>query len=108
MEGNANLVLHTLYAITITGKAPKLPYTAQIFKLSIEALTPAKLGQLAQDLANISRGCTCTIMAASIWVSQQKLTMKRLRQLDKPNDTDIKDECSFFQGRHTNHFGGRR
>jgi hypothetical protein len=56
MKGNANLVLHTLCAIAITGKAPKLPYIAQIFKLSIEALTPANLGQLAQDLANIKSG----------------------------------------------------
>lgn len=71
MEGNANLVLHTLCAIANTGKAPTLPYKAQILKLSIEALTPAKLGQLCQDLKNISRGCT--IMAASVWVSQQKV-----------------------------------
>lgn len=71
MEGNANLVLHTLCVLANTSKAPTLPYKAQILKLSIEALTPAKLGQLCQDLKNMSRGCT--IMAASVWVSQQKV-----------------------------------
>jgi hypothetical protein len=71
MEENANLVLPTLCAIANTSKARMLPYKSPTLKLSIEALTPAKLGQLDQDLENMSRGGT--IMAASVWVSQQKV-----------------------------------
>lgn len=70
------VVLHMLCAIANTSKAPTLLYKAQILKLSIEALTPTKLGQLCQELENISWGCTT--MAASVWVSQRNVDYKEV------------------------------
>jgi len=57
--------------LLIPAKHRRKKNKAQILKLSIEALTPAKLGQLCQDLKNMSWGCTT--MAASVWVSQRKV-----------------------------------
>lgn len=70
------VVLHILCAIVNTSKAPTLPYKAQTLKLSIEALTPTKLGQLGQELKKMSWGCTT--MAASVWVSQRKVDYKEV------------------------------
>jgi len=51
-----------------TSKTLALPYKAHRLKLSLAALTATILGQLCQDLKNMSRGGTT--MAASVWVSQ--------------------------------------